>query len=91
MIILTSILFGFHQLPLTPVQILWVNMITAVTLALALAFEPPEQKCNATPTPRCPPADIDWLSYLAGYICLLHYNGWNHGAFSLGDRSGCQH
>jgi magnesium-transporting ATPase (P-type) len=29
-------------LPLTPVQILWVNMITAVTLALALAFEPPE-------------------------------------------------
>jgi len=30
------------ELPLTPVQILWVNMITAVTLALALAFEPPE-------------------------------------------------
>jgi len=30
-------------LPLTPVQILWVNMVTAVTLALSLAFEPPEQ------------------------------------------------
>jgi len=30
------------DLPLTPVQILWVNMITAVTLAMALAFEPPE-------------------------------------------------
>lgn len=43
MIILSAILFGFHQLPLTPVQILWVNMITAVTLALALAFEPAEQ------------------------------------------------
>jgi len=41
LIILASILFGFHQLPLTPVQILWVNMITAVTLALSLAFEPP--------------------------------------------------
>ena len=31
-----------RMLPLTPVQILWVNMITAVTLALSLAFEPPE-------------------------------------------------
>ena len=29
-------------LPITPVQILWVNMITAVTLSLSLAFEPPE-------------------------------------------------
>jgi len=43
LIILAAVLFGFQQLPLTPVQILWVNMITAVTLALALAFEPPEQ------------------------------------------------
>ncbi len=42
LIILAAILFGFHQLPLTPVQILWVNMVTAVTLALSLAFEPPE-------------------------------------------------
>ncbi|MEN8177838.1 MAG: cation-transporting P-type ATPase [Pseudomonadota bacterium] len=49
LIILAAILLGFHQLPLTPVQILWVNMITAVTLALALAFEPPEQKVMRRP------------------------------------------
>jgi magnesium-transporting ATPase (P-type) len=49
LIILAAILFGFHQLPLTPVQILWVNMITAVTLALALAFEPPEQNVMRRP------------------------------------------
>jgi magnesium-transporting ATPase (P-type) len=49
LIILSAILFGFHQLPLTPVQILWVNMITAVTLALALAFEPPEQNVMQRP------------------------------------------
>ncbi len=49
LIILAAILFGFHQLPLTPVQILWVNMVTAVTLALALAFEPPEQKVMQRP------------------------------------------
>ncbi|MBL4574685.1 MAG: cation-transporting P-type ATPase [Opitutaceae bacterium] len=44
LIILAAIILGFQQLPLTPVQILWVNMVTAVTLALSLAFEPPEQK-----------------------------------------------
>jgi magnesium-transporting ATPase (P-type) len=49
LIILAAILFGFHQLPLTPVQILWVNMITAVTLALALAFEPPEKNVMQRP------------------------------------------
>ena len=49
LIILAAILFGFHQLPLTPVQILWVNMITAVTLALSLAFEPPEKNVMLRP------------------------------------------
>ncbi len=49
LIILVAILFGFHQLPLTPVQILWVNMVTAVTLALSLAFEPPEQNVMRRP------------------------------------------
>ena len=49
LIILAAILFGFKQLPLIPVQILWVNMITAVTLALALAFEPPEKNVMLRP------------------------------------------
>ena len=49
LIILIAILLGFKQLPLTPVQILWVNMITAVTLALALAFEPPEKNVMQRP------------------------------------------
>lgn len=39
--IIAAIMMG-RMLPITPVQILWVNMITAVTLALTLAFEPPE-------------------------------------------------
>ncbi len=49
LIILAAILFGFHQLPLTPVQILWVNMVIAVTLALSLAFEPPEKNVMQRP------------------------------------------
>ncbi len=49
LIVLAAILFGFQQLPLTPVQILWVNMVTTVTLALVLAFEPPEQNVMQRP------------------------------------------
>jgi len=49
LIVLGAIVLGFEQLPLTPVQILWVNMITAVTLALALAFEPPENSVMSRP------------------------------------------
>jgi magnesium-transporting ATPase (P-type) len=40
-VIMLAILLGM-ALPITAVQILWVNMITAVTLSLSLAFEPPE-------------------------------------------------
>ncbi|MEQ8256547.1 MAG: HAD-IC family P-type ATPase, partial [Roseovarius confluentis] len=36
-------LFLGMALPVTPVQILWINLITAVTLGLALAFEPTEE------------------------------------------------
>jgi len=52
--LLAAILFGF-TLPITPVQILWVNMITAVTLSLALAFEPGEPGVMRRP-PRDPAA-----------------------------------
>ena len=41
LVLIAAILLG-ATLPITPVQILWVNMATAVTLALALAFEPAE-------------------------------------------------
>jgi magnesium-transporting ATPase (P-type) len=41
LVIIAAILFG-TALPLTPVQVLWVNMVTAVTLSLSLAFEPAE-------------------------------------------------
>lgn len=39
--IVAAVVLGL-ALPLTPVQVLWVNMVIAVTLALSLAFEPPE-------------------------------------------------
>ena len=38
LLVLVSILFGW-EMSLTPVLILWVNMVTSVTVSLALAFE----------------------------------------------------
>jgi magnesium-transporting ATPase (P-type) len=50
--VLIAILLGI-AMPITPVQILWINMVTAVTLALALAFERPEPDVMRQP-PRNP-------------------------------------
>ncbi|MGR9088139.1 MAG: HAD-IC family P-type ATPase, partial [Gammaproteobacteria bacterium] len=41
MSIMAAILVGV-TLPITPLQILWVNMVSSVALAMALAFEPAE-------------------------------------------------
>jgi len=51
--IVVALLFGM-TLPITPIQILWVNLITAVTLGIALAFEPTEAD-----TMRRPPRSRD--------------------------------
>ncbi len=42
-LVIVLALFTGTALPLTPVQVLWVNLVTAVTLALALVLEPPEK------------------------------------------------
>ncbi|RBI87449.1 cation-transporting P-type ATPase [Rhodosalinus halophilus] len=52
-------LFLGMALPITPVQILWVNLVTAITLGLALAFEPTESGTMRRP-PR--PRDAPLLS-----------------------------
>ena len=51
-IILIAMLLGL-QMPITPVQILWVNMVTEVTLSLSLAFLPPLGQVMQRP-PRDP-------------------------------------
>ena len=42
-VIIFALLAG-SSMPITPLQILWINLMTAVTLGLALAFEPTEEK-----------------------------------------------
>lgn len=46
--LIIAALFGL-LLPIAPLQILWVNMVTAVTLGLSLAFEPPEKTVMQQP------------------------------------------
>ncbi len=45
-------LFAGMTLPITAVQILWINLITAATLGLALAFEPSEPGTMRRPPRR---------------------------------------
>ena len=52
LVILVAVLLGL-ALPLSPVQILWVNLVTAVTLSLTLAAEPAEPGIMRRP-PRSP-------------------------------------
>ncbi|GAB6939529.1 cation-transporting P-type ATPase [Isoptericola variabilis] len=56
LVILVAVLFGL-VLPLAPVQVLWINMITAVTLSLGLAYEKAEPDVMSRP-PRDPKASI---------------------------------
>jgi len=60
-LIIASILFG-TLMPLTPVQILWVNMVTSITVSLALAFENVEPGAMKRP-PRSPHVPL-----LSGYF-----------------------
>lgn len=48
MTIIVALLFGL-TLPVTPIQILWINLITAITLGIALAFEPTEENTMRRP------------------------------------------
>jgi calcium-translocating P-type ATPase len=41
MVVVLALLLSL-SLPITPVQILWINLITGITLGIALAFEPTE-------------------------------------------------
>ncbi|MGJ4730172.1 HAD-IC family P-type ATPase, partial [Luteimonas sp. SDU101] len=49
--VVLALLLGW-VLPMTPAQILWINMVLTVTLGLSLAFEPPEPGVMARPPRR---------------------------------------
>ncbi|MGQ5525132.1 HAD-IC family P-type ATPase [Chitinimonas sp. PSY-7] len=56
LVIFTALCTG-TTLPITPLQILWINMTTAILLGLMLAFEPVERGIMQRP-PRLPTAPV---------------------------------
>jgi len=72
--IIVALLLGM-TLPITPIQILWVNLITATTLGIALAFEPTEANTmRRPPRPRGAPllsGDLVWHIVLVSvlFVC----------------------
>jgi magnesium-transporting ATPase (P-type) len=70
-IILAALAIGM-ALPITPLQILWINMVTAVALGLTLAFEPTEPGAMRRP-PRPPGASLldGRLLWRVGFVSLL--------------------
>jgi len=85
--LIAAIVLGY-ALPITPVQILWINMVTAVTLALALAFEPAERGVMQRP-PRRPdePLLSIFLLWRIVFVSFLLVVG-TMGLFALERRAG---
>ncbi|MDI9730691.1 cation transporting ATPase C-terminal domain-containing protein, partial [Stutzerimonas stutzeri] len=55
-------------LPITPVQVLWVNMVSSVALAMVLAFEPTEADVMQRPPRRA-----------LHHVRLGRFEGQHHG------------
>jgi magnesium-transporting ATPase (P-type) len=87
MTIIVAVLFGL-SLPVTPVQILWVNLITAVTLGIALAFEPTEEgTMRRPPRPRSEPLLTATLAWQIVFVSVLFLCGM-FGMFTYGLHQG---
>lgn len=68
-------LFAGMTLPVTAVQILWINLITATTLGIALAFEPSEKgTMRRPPRPREAPlltGELIWHILLVSSLFVI--------------------
>ncbi|MEM1429886.1 MAG: HAD-IC family P-type ATPase [Pseudomonadota bacterium] len=85
--LILALLLGL-TLPISPVQILWVNMVSSVVLAMALAFEGPEPDIM-----RRPPRDANepilsrFVLWRVGFVSLLFCAG-IFGMFTLAQAQG---
>lgn len=85
--IIVALLFGM-TFPMTPNQILWVNLITAITLGISLAFEPTEvNTMRRPPRPRNEPllsGELVWHIVLVSTLFLFGVFGIYHYAIDQG-------
>ncbi len=87
LVLLAAIVAG-TTLPVAPLQILWINMTTAVLLGMALAFEPAEPGVMQRP-PRPPGAPVlDRVLVLRSGLISLFLLGGAFGLFEWALRRG---
>ncbi|MEZ5490820.1 MAG: cation-transporting P-type ATPase [Gammaproteobacteria bacterium] len=74
LVIIVALLMG-STLPISPIQILWINLINTPTLGLALAFEPTEDSTmNKPPRRRGEPLlgkDLAWHIVLVSALFVI--------------------
>jgi magnesium-transporting ATPase (P-type) len=80
--LMIAVLFGL-MLPVTPLQVLWVNMVSSVVLAMSLSFEPPERDVMQR-RPRKPDVPIltRFILWRVGIVSVLFAVG-IYGQFQL--------
>ncbi|MDF5828628.1 HAD-IC family P-type ATPase [Pseudomonas aeruginosa] len=86
LIVIAAILFQL-TLPMTPAQILWINMVTSSTLGLALAFDPAERGLMQRPPRPAGGAPVVAVLRLAGAAGLAADDGGRPGPVPLGSWS----
>ena len=73
--LLLAVLLGV-ALPIAPAQILWVNMVSSVALALVLAFEPTEPDVmHRPPRPPGEPILSSFVLWRVAFVSLLFLAG----------------
>ena len=88
LVILTAIALGLALMPLTAAQVLWVNLITSVSLSLTLAYEPAEYGVMTRPprrrnAPLISPREVIYILAVAAMVGALTL-----GMFYLGLAAG---
>lgn len=85
--IIAAIMLGL-ALPITPLQVLWVNMVSSVGLAMSLAFEPPERNIMDRPPRRRDEAILSaflvWRIVFVSFLFLIGIFGFYVGSIALG-------
>ena len=85
MVITVALLFGL-LLPITPIQILWINLITTITLGFALAFDPSEkgvmQRAPRRPEAPLINAHLLWHIVLVSFLFVVAVFGMSNYAIN---------
>lgn len=70
--IVVAILLGWKTMPITAVQVLWINMLTTVTLSLAFGFEPQmSDVMQRPPRPKNEPILSLFLAWRVVFVSAL--------------------